>query len=129
MTFNNELLQVDNTLISTWYADFNFKTDIKAFIEEIEVILDAQSAPIYLVHEFQDTKLSLSDIISGASMASRGEASVFHHDMVTQVIFVTQSRTLQLAAKGLNTVSFGNVDVKVFETLDEALDFIRSEAA
>ena len=129
MSYTVEFAEVEGILTATWYQGFDFKQHITNFVKEIEDILDAQSAPVYLIHAFDNVKLSFSDIISGASMASRGEASVFHHKMVKQVIFVTSDRTLRLAAKGLNNVSFGFVSVKVFETLDEALDFIRSEAA
>lgn len=129
MSYTVEFAESEGILTATWYEGFNFKTEINKFVKEVEDILDAQSTPVYLIHAFDNAKLSFSDIISGASMASRGEASVFHHKMVKQVIFVTADRTLRLAAKGLNNVSFGFVSVKVFETLDEALDFIRSEAA
>lgn len=129
MSYTIEVNQNQNTLISTWHEDFNFKTEINAFIEELTPILDALPTSVYMVNLFIDLKLSFNDIMTGASMATRGKTSVFHHANVKQVIFITQDRTLSLAAKGLNSVSFGNVDIKVFKTLDEAMDFIRSEAA
>ena len=129
MSYTIEVNQNQNTLICTWHEDFDFKTEIDAFIDELTPILDALPTSVYMVNLFIDLKLSFTDIMTGASMATRGEASVFHHDNVKQVIFVTQDRTLSLAAKGLNSFSFGNVDIKVFKTLDEAMDFIRSETA
>ncbi|MEM6530801.1 MAG: hypothetical protein AAF653_21065, partial [Chloroflexota bacterium] len=69
------------------------------------------------------------DILKGATIATREEKPVFQHPMIEHLVFVTTNRALQMAAKGLNTATFGNVSIDVFETLDEALAFARHDAA
>ena len=63
-----------------------------------------------------------------ASLAARGKNPIFHHPNILGVIYVTQSALSTLGAKGMKSDSFGNLDIKVFGTLDEALAHVRALA-
>ena len=59
-------------------------------------------------------------------MLVRGEGSLFHHPNIRQVIFVSDSTMLQVAAKEMDSAPFGNVTVAVFDNIEEALQHVHS---
>jgi len=129
MSYTIQLLNEEGILLGRWNEDFSFQDEIRVYNDEMYSLLESLTAPVYFVHEFANPGLSMQDIMKGASIATREEKSTFQHPMIKQIIFVTTSKVMKVAAKGLNTMSFGNIEVAVFDTVDEALAFVRTQAA
>ena len=71
--------------------------------------------------------LSLPEVrrlAAAANMGGRGEDAIWHHPKIRGVYFVSNSKMVELAAKGMNTPIFANTMIKVFETVEEALEDI-----
>ncbi len=68
----------------------------------------------------------LSSVIAGANLTARGNNPIFHHPNVRSVIYVTKSNLTALAAKGMDSDVFGNLNISVFGTLEEALTHVRA---
>lgn len=89
-------------------------------------IIETVSEPVFLILDMSDADLSFDEIAEGASGAYRGDNPLFKLLNIRQILQVSTDPALELAAKGMNTEIFGNVEVKQFETLDEALVHART---
>ena len=127
MSYTIDLQVEENILFGKWDSEFNFKEEIRIYNDQVRSLLDTLSEPIYFIMVFDGVKLSVEDIISGANIATREERPTFLHKNIEQIIFVTTNRKLQMAAKGLNTVTFGNLNIHVVETLDTAVNYVQSK--
>ncbi|MBN1313346.1 MAG: hypothetical protein JXB30_18210 [Anaerolineae bacterium] len=92
-------------------------------------LLDSMEEPVYYVYDLSEAKLNIAEIVLGANKGAGSSASSLRHPNVKEVLVVTQSNLIKLAAKGLNTEIFGFVPVSVFDTLDEALEYAHSQNA
>jgi hypothetical protein len=90
--------------------------------------LDSLDEPVYFINDTSAVDFDLATVIEGSNLVARGENPIFHHPNIRSVIYVTQSDLGALAAKGMDSNAFGNVDVKIFRTLDEALAYVRELA-
>jgi len=127
--YSIEHLPAENTFICRWEPDFSFSEHLKDFDNLAKQQLDGQTVPHYMIMIFGGLKLTFNDIITGASHATRGERPIFRHPKVKEVILVTTDSAIQFTARGMKSASFGNVDIRVFDTLDEALAYVREAAA
>lgn len=92
--------------------------------------LDAQSEPIYFINQNPLSKMgSFNELLQAVNSVTRGERPLLKHHNLKKPIWVTTSRLAITVAAGLNTVTFGNVEVLVFATLEEALNWVRTNAA
>jgi hypothetical protein len=92
-------------------------------------LLDSLEEPIYFIYDLSDVKFELSDVVVGANRGAGSPAGSLRHPNVKEVIAVTKSKLINLAARGLKSAVFGNVPVSIFETRDEALAYARTQAA
>ena len=100
MSYKIELLAGENILLGRWNEDFVFQDEIEVYNRETLNLLNSLKTPVYFVHEFGNPGLSMQDIISGASIATKSEESTFRHKMIKQVIFITTNPALSIAANG-----------------------------
>lgn len=115
-------------LMLSYEEGFVFADEMEALNNKIFDLLEAEASPIYLIIDSENLKLSFNDIMAGIQQATRSSKPSFNHKNVKQLIVITQSRTFSAVVKGLNTVSFGNVNATVFESLDAALSHVREAA-
>jgi hypothetical protein len=126
MSYTVEAYANENIVISTLYSDFHLETEGPRSSEEVRAILDAAKAPMYFVTDSSRVKFSLDDTIKGSSLAARGDNPIFHHPNVKQVLMVVGDDAMQaMTADGMQTEVYGNVNVKTFATLEDALAFAR----
>jgi hypothetical protein len=118
----------ERILIETYSADFSHANESAAALEQTLSLFDRQTKPIIFIMDISATNFSLDDVIAASSLATR-QKQVFKHPNVLQTIMVTESRLVDLAARGLNSPIFGNVKVQVFKTVEEALSYARQTLA
>ncbi len=70
---------------------------------------------------------SMNELIEVTNWLARDETSSWRHPNLRQVLLVTQDNLTRIAAKGMNSELFGNMNIAVFTTLDDALAHARSE--
>ena len=93
-------------------------------VAEMIRILDAQEEPLFYITDIRTLKVSLEDVIAAANLGSRGQDPIWHHPKIRGVYFVSNSKMVELAAKGLRSPVFGNTVVKVLDTVEKALEDI-----
>jgi hypothetical protein len=116
-------------IVVNFNADFSVGADMEALTTELHTMLDDTSEKVTVINNLDSARFSVDDVIQSASLAKRRESSLFHHPKVRHILCVTSSKLIQLSAKGLNHDVFGGLKLPVFGTMDEALDYARSQQA
>lgn len=127
MSYTVKTLHDDSVVLFTAHQDFNRTSEMEQVIHEIIAILDDLDEPVYHVLDWKEGSLNMDDMAEGASATTRRENPVFHHPMVKAVIFVTDNPAIKMVADNMRSETFGNVKTKVFDTLDEAMTYVRSD--
>ena len=70
--------------------------------------------------------ISIEGIMEVAHSGAKDLASSHRHPMNRETILVSQETVVKLAVKGVASAAFGYMKIKLFETLDEALEYIKS---
>lgn len=96
---------------------------------QVAELLDSLEEPIYFVFDLSDVKFDLTDVIVGANRGAGNPTGSLRHPKVKEVVAVTKSGLIKLAARGLKSAVFGEVPVSVFETRDQALAYTRDQIA
>ena len=70
----------------------------------------------------------VEDIIWAANEGVHGSLAVARDPRIREILVVSTSSILSLAARGLRADAFGNTRISVFGTLEEALAYARQHA-
>lgn len=127
MPYKVELLSNEPIILATIYGQAS-PEDAGATLVEVKKLLDEQTSPVIHIIDFTDISLNLNDIIKGSNEFARGDDPVFHHPMLSELIFVTHQPMIQMTAKGMDSDPFGHVKIAVFDALDKALAHARGAA-
>ena len=123
MYYHIEKLPGKPIIIAALQADFKIANDWEEFISKLMALLDDQPEPVFYISDLRQASFSFDDLLTGTNLATRGSSAVLKHPNVRENLVITTSSMLKLAAKGLNSVTFGNIDVKVFDSVEEALAY------
>ncbi len=134
MSYTIRILPDEPIVIETLHSDFNLATEGGAAEAEMTALLESLQAPVYVIFDLHETSFGLDDLIAGANMLTRGVNDTaprrgkpfFSHPNVRQLVMVSASPVIQLAAKGMNSPIFGHRDIKVVSTQEQALDYCRA---
>ncbi len=115
-------------LIYTALEGFKIGAHLKQSIDDAWKALDAQEEPVYYINDLsRQARLSLDELLTAASALTRGETAPYHHPKIRKLIIVTKDTMLKLSYKGASADAFGNLHAEVFGTLEEALEYARSQ--
>lgn len=126
MSYNTILPPGEPIIVQTLNDDFDVAGELGPAMREVHDVLSAYEKPVFLIVDMSAYKLSVDDLVVGASMSSGGEEPIFKHPNIRQVVFVSPSKIVELAAKGMNTATFGHVDIRVFASQEAALAYVRA---
>ena len=127
MSFSVETLPGEPIIVSTVYEDFSISDHIEEYMDQLVSMLDSQSEPVYYISDVGHLTLNLDDLVISTNASARGNKALLHHPNIRGTVIVTNSRLFKLAVKGLDSDIFGNVHIDVFETIGEALAFVRNQ--
>ncbi len=127
MTYQIDVFTEEAIMLAHLDTKFSMERDLVTALDDTRVVLDSLDRPVFYILDLTDVKFGVNDVVSGANQGSRGEDPVWHHDNIRGFVVVSKSQLVQMAARGLNSLPFGNIDSQVFETLDEALAYCREQ--
>ncbi len=129
--YSIEKLQGEPIIISqlTGSITFDDRAPDPESTRQTQELMDGQEEPFYYIFDMGDMKLDLNNLIAAANRGAGNEGLTLRHPMIKEVLVVTQSKLINLAAKGLNSTAFGNVPTSVFGTVEEALEYARARIA
>ncbi|GEM_PF-730676 len=129
MTYHIERLPGEPIIVSTILPGYSVVRDQPNSDADTRAILDQSDEPLYLVVDITRFKFNLDDVVRGANQGGRGAESLWHHPKIKKLIWVSPSPVVRLAARGLNSPTFGGIAAEVFDTIDEALAYARAQEA
>lgn len=127
--FTTQKLPNEPIILSVMSEDYAISQNMSETDSVIVGLLDASPEKLFVISDISKVSFSFDDVIQGSSQGARGANPPWHHPKAWKTIFVTPSKMVRLAAAGLKTMAFGNLEVMVFDTLDEALAYCRAEIA
>jgi hypothetical protein len=116
-------------VVLTLQEDFDFARENLEIYAEMMTLIESDHEPVVFIGNMLNVALNLNTLVSGTNFATRGIGALFHHPGVRQIVFVTASKLVDLAAAGLNSPVFGNVHVEVFPTLETALAYAAEQVS
>ena len=122
------LTLMDNlpVMIAVLEKDFVIAEDWAPGEAEMRQVLDSREEPLFFISDFRELKLNLDDVIAGANIGSRGQDPIWQHPKIRGVYLISNLKIVELAVKGLSSPVFGYPKVKAFNTVEKALEDIRS---
>ncbi len=102
--------------------DFSLQTEATRFRAELHQALDTQQNPVALIFDIRDASLSSRDMLISTDSESQ---RLLRHPNIRESVVVTDDALVQIAAKGVNSMSFGFIKVRTFPTLEDALEYAR----
>ncbi|MBK8024678.1 MAG: hypothetical protein IPK19_25455 [Chloroflexi bacterium] len=111
-------------VIVTLNADYDLPKEMESTTQAVAAILEKAKEPLVLVNVLK-VLLSLDDILTAASGVGRGLGAAWHHPNIMKVFVVTDDPLLLAASKGMASDAFGNLNIAMAPTLEEALASIK----
>jgi hypothetical protein len=127
MSYKIETLTGEPVILLILTQDAAISEDMPKSGAEIRTLLDQASEPMFFIMDMSAMQISLDDLILGSNLGARGEQPLTRHPHLKEMLFVSSSKMVKLGLKGLNTLAFGNMKVKAFDTLDEALAYVHAQ--
>lgn len=93
----------------------------------IKSALDEQTEKVFVISDLREISMDLEQIIHATSMVARGRSPVTRHPNIRESISVLREGLIKMAIKGLDSATFGRVRVRIFDTIEEALDYCRGQ--
>jgi hypothetical protein len=115
-------------IMVTWYPNFNPQTDLETVTRDTVKVLEAQPSPVFFVANLLEANIDFEGMVLAASSTSRKAEGLFHHPKVREVVFVTTNRMVEMGAKGVDSQAFGFTKIRVFSSIEEALDYVAAAA-
>ncbi len=123
------VLDTHPVLMNTLEANYDFTRDFPEGVAEMRLIMDTHPRPLFIIDDIRAIALNVNDLINAANQGSRGQNPLWRHPNALGIYFISTDTKIRMAAKGMNSPAFGNLTVKVFPTLEEALKDIEQVMA
>lgn len=127
MSFSIEKLPGEPIIISTMARDFNPHQNGEAFWNALAAAMEGEASPIYRITVLDGIEANFSDMMITLAEEARGDRPGSTADPRIRALLVARIPMAQLAVEGLKQDQYGQLDVSLFTTLDEALDYARAE--
>ncbi len=115
-------------MMTKFEEDFVFMHDGLPYSADVKAFLDMQTSPIFYVFDLSAWHLmSFEEMMLAAAQAAKGKQSNFHHPMNRHTLIVTNNNLVSNSAEGMKSPAYGEVKIKVFNSVDDALNFAKSE--
>jgi hypothetical protein len=116
-------------VLATWYEGFKFSEHGAQFSQETNAIFDEQQDPVFYVLDLSHLQtISIEGLTLVAHSGARVLTSTHRHPKNRETILVSKKDIVKLAVKGVASPVFGNMNIRLFETLEKALDYIRNNS-
>lgn len=126
MTYTVKKLPDQPVLILTLLQGYDITRDFPQSYAEVYRFLETTDEPVYYIVDLSETAIDMNLILEGIKRTSVNTRGTFRHPMTRGVIFVTPDAIAGSVAAGLSHETFGNIEARVFDSLDDALDYVQA---
>lgn len=127
MTYQHKMLSDEPIVVVNIESDYVIARDMGPSTTDGRTLLVSFKEPVFWIIDASQVKLNVNDVINASNQGTRGHEPLWHHPNIRELLLVTQSKLVQMAASGVKSLPFGNLEVKVFGLLDEALAYCREK--
>lgn len=127
MSYTLTTLDDGHIILMTMNADFDLTKEMVPSSLETFELLEAGPDRMVFISDGREMRLtSLNEIIESANTIRIPESKrVTTHPKLLKSLTVTNNKVIQLAVKGLNTATFGNIEYPIFESVEDAVNYAR----
>jgi hypothetical protein len=127
MSYSLDALDDGHIILFTMHQDFDMSVDMPDYLQQCYGLVDGGPDRIIVITDAREMKTkSFEDIIQGPNSVRSPEAQrLSRHSKVIKNLTVMTNKVAQLAMKGLNSASFGFLELTLFETQEEAIGYAR----
>jgi hypothetical protein len=112
-------------VIGRWHEGFKFDSDGASYEKMANAVLDKEMEPVFYILDMSELRtISMDGLVQASNSVKRTQNSSYGHPMNREMIFVSEAKIIKLAVKGVTAASFGNLKIRPFDTLDEALAYV-----
>jgi hypothetical protein len=128
MSYSIEKLPVEPIILYTAHPDHNVAAELQYVIADLRELLDVQEEPVYFVNDLRNgPSPSVEDLLKASTLLARGDNPIYQHPNIRKLLVVSTDRIVRMAyQQGGSSATFGSIGVEVFETMEEAMEFVRS---
>ena len=119
----NELIVID-----TIPPDYHLSVELPQEMSKLFEAADHLEAPVFWIVDVSAVKeMTIEDLLTGTELLIRGKNPLYRHRNIREVLYISTSQLIKLAAAGLASDLFGNLKIQVFESLEAALQYARKQ--
>lgn len=107
----------------------NMVAEMPAAMQEVTGVINDQPHPVYLILDLRALSMGVEDMMKASSDAARGPGALMHHPNIIETLFVMGSSFMKLGVMGMKSDIFGNVKLRTFDTVDQALEYCHQRIA
>lgn len=126
MKFKVERLPNEPILIVTIYKEYVVGRDSAEIVQTVDSKIGKDEAGLYSIYDLREMKMTFGELVLALSNQSQ-KAPGAMADPRTQAIIVGASELVRFGAEAFKQEQYGNLKFPLFETLDEALGYARTE--
>jgi hypothetical protein len=130
MPFDLSVLPEEPIIISTLISPFDIEKDLRMLSDRVKYILQETTGTYYYITDTTHLDhISFSMVLSGLVAISKGAASFLLKDERLNPVIVANSGLARFAAESLSQKQYGGLNIRLFNSLEEALAYSRQQIA
>lgn len=114
-------------VVLTVDAEYNVQRDMPNSRADLVEVLNTVSEPVFYILDLRNLSLSFNDVLMGAALGTRGEEASWRHPKLRDLLWVSHADVIKAAAEGLKSDEFGNVNIKLFTSTEEAVAYAQEQ--
>jgi len=115
-------------MMTKFEKNFVFMEHGLAYSADVKAFLDQQTSPVFYVFDLTEWHLmSFDEMMTAAAQAAKGKQTNFHHPMNRYTLIITDNPVVSMSAEGMTSSAYDQAQIKVFGSVDEAINFAKSE--
>jgi hypothetical protein len=108
--------------------DFNVEADFASAVRDVNALVQRIEGPIcFLCDATHAPPPTLAGIVEGANTLAKRLNRQDARSRIDEIVLIAPQRVYQLAAKGLNSETFGWINMTIFESYAAALDYLSAK--
>jgi hypothetical protein len=109
-------------------ADYRLSVELPIGISKLFEVADGLTEPVFWIVDVSEVQdMTIEDILTGTELLIKGKKPLYRHPNIREVLYISTSRLIRMAAAGLISEVFGNLKIRVFENLESALQYARKK--
>lgn len=130
MPYSIELREDLASIVAMISEDFDIYGELPTFCQKIYEILDQSAQPLHYVCETNGNGMTnFEELVAAINMLVRGDYPFANHKNFIELVLVTNDQLSEMAVRGMQSDTFGNVKVAVFSDMQSAFEHVQMQYA